>query len=65
MSIETVEQAIVYVLKFQKSFIVAEAEAALSKGDAEAYREHGVRRQSSGPHGRSRRGAGGRTVRMD
>ena len=35
MSIETVEQAIVYVLKCQKSFIVAEAEAALSKGDVE------------------------------
>lgn len=36
MSVETVEQAIVYVLKNQKSFILAEAEAALAKGDADA-----------------------------
>jgi hypothetical protein len=48
MSIETVEQAIVYVLKSQKSFIVAEAEAALSKGDAEAARKHHKRIENMG-----------------
>ena len=48
MSIETVEQAIVYVLKDQKSFIVAEAEAALSKGDAEAARKFQKRIEDMG-----------------
>jgi hypothetical protein len=48
MSIETVEQAIVYVLKCQKSFIIAEAEAALSKGDAEVARKHHQRIENMG-----------------
>jgi len=48
MSIETVEQAIVYVLKSQKSFIVAEAEAALSKGDAESAQKHRRRIENMG-----------------
>ena len=33
MSFETVEEAIVYVLKKQKSYIEAEADAARAKGD--------------------------------
>lgn len=48
MSIETVEQAIVYVLKFQKSFLVAAAEAALSKGDAEAAQNYRKRIDNMG-----------------
>lgn len=48
MSIETVEQAIVYVLKSQKSFIVEAAEAALSKGDAEAARKYHKRIENMG-----------------
>lgn len=48
MSIETVEQAIVYVLKSQKSFIAAEVEAALSKGDAESAQKHRRRIENMG-----------------
>ena len=33
MSFETVEEAIVYVLKKQKSYIQAEADAARARGD--------------------------------
>ena len=41
MSFETVEEAIVYVLKKQKSYIEAEADAACAKGDTETvHRNH-------------------------
>ena len=48
MSIETVEQAIVYVLKCQRSFITAETEVALSKGDSEAARRYNKRIENMG-----------------
>jgi len=48
MSIETVEQAIVYVLKCQRSFIVAEAEVALSNGDADAAHKYQKRIENMG-----------------
>jgi len=48
MAIETVEQAIVYVLKCQRSFIVAEAEAALSNGDVEAASKYKTRIENMG-----------------
>jgi hypothetical protein len=48
MSIETVEQAIVYVLKCQKSFIVAEAEVALANGDVEASKKFHNRIENMG-----------------
>ncbi|MEC7657887.1 MAG: hypothetical protein VX416_16230 [Pseudomonadota bacterium] len=41
MSFETVEEAIVYVFKKQKSYIEAEADAARAKGDTETlHRNH-------------------------
>ena len=48
MSIETVEQAIIYVLKCQRSFIVAQAEAALSNGDEEAANKYNKRIENMG-----------------
>lgn len=40
MSFESVEQAIVYVLKNQKAFIETEVDAARSKGDTESVHRH-------------------------
>jgi hypothetical protein len=48
MSFQTVEQAIVYVLKNQKSFIEAEVNAAQSKGDTEAVHKHQKRIENMG-----------------
>jgi len=48
MSIETVEQAIVYVLRCQRSFIVAAAEVALSNGNSEAACKYNNRIENMG-----------------
>lgn len=48
MSIETVEQAIVYVLKGQKSFLDTAVEAARAKGDTEAVHKFQKRIDSMG-----------------
>ena len=48
MSFESVEQAIVYVLKNQKDFIEKEVEVARAKGDTESVHRHQKRIDNMG-----------------